>query len=161
MRREPAPNVRRHPPSAQGIGARGPRNLGPALLLLPLMLMAPACEDLPPVPETPNVPPAASFIFNPVSPITAGETPVVFNATGSRDSDGSIVAYNWTWGDGTPDQPTANATISHVFADTPSRCVEITYSVLLTVTDDKGGIGTASQQVKVIEAPAPGSAQCR
>jgi PKD repeat protein len=146
MRREPALNVRR---------------LGRALFLFPLVLLAPACEDLPPAPEIPNVPPVASFIFNPVSPITAGETPVVFNATGSRDSDGAIATYSWSWGDGTPDQATPNPTISHVFADTPSRCVEVTYAVLLTVSDDKGGIGTASQQVKVTEAPAPTSTQCR
>ena len=35
------------------------------------------------------------------------------------------------------------------------------YSVLLTVIDDKGEKGTASQQVRVIEAPAPGSSACR
>jgi hypothetical protein len=108
-----------------------------------------------------NVPPVASFIYNPVSPITAGDTPVVFNATGSRDTDGSITTYNWTWGDGSPDQATANPTIQHVFPNTPARCVEITYAVLLTVTDDKDGVGTASQQVKVIEAPPPGSQECR
>ena len=49
----------------------------------------------------------------------------------------------------------------HVFADTPVRCVDVTYAVLLTVVDDKGDSGSASQQVKVTEVPAPGSAQCR
>jgi hypothetical protein len=52
-------------------------------------------------------------------------------------------------------------TIVHVFPDTAAFCVEVTYAVLLAVTDDKGGVGTASQQVKVIEAPAPGTPQCR
>ena len=146
MRREPALNVRR---------------LGRALFLFPLVLLAPACEDLPPAPEIPNVPPVASFIFNPVSPINAGETSVAFNAAGSRDSDGTIAAYNWTWGDGTPDQSTTNPTIFHVFPDTGARCVEITYAVLLTVVDDKADTGTASQRVTVTELPAPTSAACK
>jgi len=140
---------------------RGIRNLSAMLLLLPLTLLAVSCEDLPPPPATPNVPPVASFIFNPVSPVTAGETPVSFNASGSRDSDGTIASYNWTWGDGTPDQTTTSPTIGHVFPDTPSRCLEAVYAVLLTVVDDQGGLGTASQQVKVIEPPPPTSAECR
>jgi hypothetical protein len=102
-----------------------------------------------------NVPPTASFIYNPVSPIATGETPVAFNASGSRDSDGSIASYNWSWGDGTPDQSITSPTITHVFADTPARCVDVTYAVLLTVVDDSGGVGTASQQVKVTELPLP------
>jgi PKD repeat protein len=126
------------------------------LLLSPLFIVS--CEDLP---AAPNIPPTASFIYNPVSPITAGETPVSFNAVGSRDADGSIVTYSWSFGDGTPEQSSAGTTIVHIFTDTPARCLEITYTVLLTVTDDKGEDATASQQVKVIEAPAPGSAACR
>jgi hypothetical protein len=113
------------------------------------------------LPVAPNIPPAAVFIYNPVSPINAGETPVSFNAVGSRDSDGSIASYNWIWGDGTPEQSTTSPTIVHVFADTPSRCIEVTYAVLLTVLDDKGDVATASQQVKVTELPLASSAQCR
>lgn len=135
---------------------RGIRTLSLLSLLLPLALLTPACEDLP---AAPNVPPTASFILNPVSPITAGETPVSFNATGSRDADGSIVSYTWNFGDGV-EQSTDSPTISHVFVNTPAICLEITYSVLLTVTDDKGDKGTASQQVRVIEAPVPGSPEC-
>ena len=150
-----------HPEEPGLAGRRGTRSLGLTLLVLPLMLSAPACEDLPPAPEPVNVIPVASFIYNPVSPITAGETPVSFNAVGSRDADGSIVSYSWSFGDGTPEQSSAGTTIVHIFTDTPARCLEITYTVLLTVTDDKGEDATASQQVKVIEAPAPGSAACR
>jgi PKD repeat protein len=137
------------------------RNLSALLLLFPLTLFAASCEKLPPVPTIPNIPPTASFIYNPVAPITAGETPVSFNASGSRDSDGSIASYVWSWGDGTPDQSTTGPIIVHVFADTPVRCVDVTYAVLLTVVDDKGDSGSASQQVKVTEVPVAGSAQCR
>ena len=127
------------------------------LLLIPVALVAPACEDLP---AAPNVPPTATFIYNPVSPITAGETPVSFNAVGSRDSDGTIASYVWSFGDGTPEQSVDSPTVVHVFPDTAARCLEITYAVLLTVVDDKGERAVASQQVKVIEAPVPGSAAC-
>jgi PKD repeat protein len=117
-----------------------------------------SCEDLP---AAPNIPPTATFIFNPVSPIIAGETPVSFNAVGSRDSDGTIASYNWSWGDGTPDQSTTSPTIVHVFADTAVRCVDVTYAVLLTVVDDKGDSGSASEQVRVTEVPVAGSGSCR
>jgi len=139
---------------------RGIRKLSLPFLFL-LAVVASGCEDLPPAPEPVNAPPVASFIYNPVSPIAAGETPVAFNATGSRDTDGTIANYNWSWGDGSPDQSTPNPTIAHVFTDTAARCVEVTYAVLLTVVDDKGAVGTASQQVKVTETPVPTSTQCR
>lgn len=129
----------------------------PLFLLSLLVLVAPGCEKLP---AAPNIPPTASFIYNPVSPITAGETPVSFNAVGSRDSDGSITSYIWNFGDGT-EETTSQPTITHVFANTPATCIEIVYTVLLTVIDDKGDKGTANQTITVIEAPAPGSASCR
>ena len=136
---------------------RGIRNLSPLLLLL-LVVVTPGCEDLP---AAPNIPPTASFIFNPVSPINAGETPVSFNAVGSSDPDGTIASYVWSWGDGTPEQSTTSPTITHVFADTPVRCVNVVYAVLLTVIDNEGGNGSASQQATVTEVPIAGSAQCK
>jgi PKD repeat protein len=113
------------------------------------------------LPAAPNIPPTAAFIYNPVSPIIAGDTPVSFNAVGSLDTDGSIANYVWSFGDGTPDQSTTSPTIVHVFADTPVRCVNVIYAVLLTVVDNDGGTGSASQQVTVTEVPAAGSAACR
>ena len=146
-----------HPEGCGRVGTRGIRNLvWPCLLLL--VVVAPGCEDLP---AAPNIPPTASFIYNPVSPIIAGDTAVSFNAVGSRDSDGSVASYVWSWGDGTPEQSTTSPTITHVFADTPTRCVDVTYAVLLTVVDDKGDSNSASQQVKVTEVPIAGSAACR
>ena len=153
-RRGPSPC---HPERARRAGARGIHNLVLPFLLL-LVVVAPGCEDLP---AAPNIPPTASFIYNPVSPIIAGDTVVSFNAVGSRDSDGSVASYVWSWGDGTPEQSTTEPTITHVFADTPIRCVDVTYAVLLTVVDDKGDSSSASQQVKVTEVPLAGSASCR
>ena len=115
------------------------------------------CEKLPAIP---NVPPVASFIYSPVSPINAGQTVVVFNASGSTDADGQIVSYTWNFGDGTPEETRPTATISHVFPDTPATCLEIVYTVLLTVTDDKGARGSASQTARVTELPPPTSIEC-
>ena len=157
MKNAPAPKPFCHSERVRLAGARGIRNLSALLCLLPLLLVVPGCEDLP---AAPNIPPTASFIYNPVSPIIAGDTAVSFNAVGSRDSDGSIVSYTWSFGDGV-EQTTTEPTITHVFVNTPARCVEITYAVLLTVADDKGDSGSASQQVKVTEVPVAGSAACR
>ena len=108
----------------------------------------------------PNVPPVALFVYSPVSPIDAGQTQVVFNASGSTDSDGTIASFTWDFGDTTAQQTTQAATVTHVFPKT-SRCVDITYTVLLTVTDNKGGTNSASNTVTVTNLPAPGSVQCQ
>jgi PKD repeat protein len=110
--------------------------------------------------ETANVPPVAIFVYSPVSPINAGQTQVVFNASGSTDSDGSIASYTWDFGDTTAQQTTQAASITHVFPKT-SRCVDITYTVLLTVTDNKGATNSASNTVTVTNLPAPGSLECQ
>ena len=56
------------------------------------------------------------------------DTAVTFNGSGSSDADGTITAYNWTFGDG---QSATGAAPSHVYA-APG-----TYMVNLTVTDNK------------------------
>jgi PKD repeat protein len=128
-----------------------------ALAVLALLGLG-ACEKLP---EIPNVPPVATFVYSPVSPINSGQTTVVFNASGSTDSDGQIATYTWNFGDGTPEESRSTPTATHVFPDTPATCLEIVYTVLLTVTDDKGGRGSASQTARVTEQPPPTSTACR
>jgi chitinase len=103
----------------------------------------------------------AAFFFNPVAPINAGQTNVSFNAVGSRDTDGQIASYIWSFGDGTAEQTATEPTMRHVFRDTGARCLNITYGVLLTVVDDKGDRGVASQNVTVTQLPAPTSTSCR
>jgi PKD repeat protein len=115
------------------------------------------CEQLP---EIPNVPPVASFVYSPVSPINSGQTVVTFIASGSTDADGQIASYTWNFGDGTPEETRTAATVTHLFPDTAATCLEIVYTVLLTVTDDKGAKASASQTARVTELPPPTSIDC-
>ena len=115
------------------------------------------CEKLP---EIPNVPPIASFVYSPVYPINSGQTVVTFIASGSTDADGQIASYTWNFGDGTPEETRTTPTATHLFPDTPATCLEIVYTVLLTVTDDEGAKASASQTARVTELPPPTSIDC-
>jgi PKD repeat protein len=66
-----------------------------------------------------------------------------FNGTASSDPDGTIVGYDWDFGDGAIG---TGATTSHTYAS------EGTYTVVLTVFDDMGASGSDSQQVTVSES---------
>ena len=115
------------------------------------------CEKLPAIP---NVPATASFVYSPVSPINSGQTVVTFIASGSTDTDGQIASYTWNFGDGSPEETRTTPTITHLFPDTPATCLEIVYTVLLTVTDDEGAKASASQTARVTELPPPTSIDC-
>ena len=130
--------------------------VGGGLALLAALGVA-GCEKLPAVP---NVPPVPSFVYSPVSPINAGQTVVTFNASGSTDTDGQVASYTWNFGDGTPEETRSTATTTHVFPDTPATCLEIVYTVLLTVADDKGAKASTSQTARVTELPPPASLEC-
>jgi PKD repeat protein len=119
------------------------------------------CEELPPAPDVPNDPPAATFFFTPVAPIYAGQTAVTFSAVGARDRDGSIVSYRWSFGDGSDDRTTSTPVTEHTFRDTGARCMTVTYGVLLTVIDDRGGEGFASNAVTVRQLPLPTAPECQ
>jgi subtilisin family serine protease len=86
-----------------------------------------------------NNPPTASFT------VTTKDLTASFNASGSTDSDGTIVSYAWNFGDGSSG---SGVTTSRTYAAAG------TYSVTLTVTDDDGETGTTSQSVAVSE-PSP------
>ncbi|HYW78804.1 MAG TPA: PKD domain-containing protein, partial [Thermoguttaceae bacterium] len=68
---------------------------------------------------------------------------VMVDATGSIDIDGTIVAYDWDFGDGAVG---SGLTSSHAYAAAGD------YTVTLTVTDDQGATDTATATAK-IEAP--------
>ena len=87
-----------------------------------------------------NNPPTASFTR------TCTDLACSFDASASSDSDGTIVSYAWNFGDGSA---ASGATASHTFAASGS------YTVTLTVTDDAGDSGAASQTVTVSDGNVP------
>ncbi len=80
--------------------------------------------------------------------VTLGDA-TSFDASGSTDSDGSIVSYSWSFGDGSTG---TGARTSHTYAAAG------TYLVVLTVEDDRGARDEASLVVTVIAPPVPDNA---
>jgi len=70
-----------------------------------------------------------------------------FDASGSSDSDGSIVRYDWDFDDGTPVDEDAGATPSHTYVTAGDFTVE------LTVHDDDGATDTATATVSIADVP--------
>ncbi|KGJ97943.1 PKD domain-containing protein [Colwellia psychrerythraea] len=85
----------------------------------------------------PNKPPVA----NSGGPYTGIEgQPITFIGSASYDTDGAIATYNWDFGDGT----TSNqADPSHSYS------VSGSYSVVLTVTDNKGSSTTTNTTAEI------------
>jgi PKD repeat protein len=87
---------------------------------------------------TPNQLPTAALNANP----TSGARPLVvsFSGSASADPDGSVVSYDWDFGDGadsTQESPT------HTYAAG-------TWTATLTVTDDSGGTDSATVQIVAV-----------
>jgi PKD repeat protein len=91
----------------------------------------------------PNVLPTAVI----TTTATTGAAPlaITFGSTGSRDPDGTIASYAWNFGDGTTG---TGAQVTKTFS-TPG-----TYNVTLTVTDNRGGKGTATTTIVATSNPA-------
>jgi len=89
-----------------------------------------------------NVLPQANFTFSPTNP-KPGET-VYFNGASSTDSDGSIQSYRWDFGDGTT---AAGVRRGHAFSIGTSA--SRTFTVNLTVVDNRSGANSTSKQVTV------------
>jgi PKD repeat protein len=91
-----------------------------------------------------NTPPTATFTYSPSNPIV-GEV-VTFDASASYDPDGSIVRYDWDFGDlytGT------DKITTHTYTTIG------TYFVILIVTDDDGLTDLAFQEIKVVPPSEP------
>ncbi|MEZ5310115.1 MAG: PKD domain-containing protein [Microthrixaceae bacterium] len=97
-------------------------------------------NDVTVAPEPPNVVPVAAF------GTTINGLSITANGAASIDPDGSIVSYDWSFGDG---GTATGVSTSHVYA------ADGTYAVTLTVTDNKGATGTLSQNVTVSTPVGP------
>ena len=69
----------------------------------------------------------------------AGDT-ITFSSSGSSDADGTIVGFNWDFGDGNSSNL---ASPDHAYATAGS------YTATLTVTDDSGATGTSTANVTI------------
>ncbi|MEM3566346.1 MAG: PKD domain-containing protein [Candidatus Bathyarchaeia archaeon] len=85
-------------------------------------------------------PPTAYFDFSPRSPVVNEE--ITFNASKSYDPDGTIVSYNWSFGDG----GTATGQIATHKYSSPG-----TYIVSLKVTDNDGLTDMETKEITVYE----------
>lgn len=97
-----------------------------------------------------NQSPRAVFSADP----THGIAPVIVtvNASGSSDPDGSIVSYNWDFGDGSKG---TGVTATHNYSN------EGDYSLKLTVEDNVGSSASATTKISVQKQPvASSSGQC-
>ena len=89
----------------------------------------------------PSISPIANFTCSPENPII--NQTITFNASNSTDPDGTIIKYEWTFGDGT------NGTgeiLNHSYS------LQGNYTVILTVTDDDSAMNSTNKTI-VISKP--------
>jgi hypothetical protein len=92
-----------------------------------------------------NASPRADFRTTPTNPDT--NTPVLFDASGSKDPDGSIVKYEWDFnGDGRFDEMKTTPTTTRLF----DRAGD--WRINLRVTDNRGATGSISKIVRIAES---------
>ena len=85
-----------------------------------------------------NEPPIASFTYSPENPVV--NQVITFNASPSYDPDGNITNYEWDSGDG---YDAMGKIVTHLYQTNG------TYTVTLTVTDNKGATNTTSKTITV------------
>lgn len=91
----------------------------------------------------PNQPPLVTFSFTPANPKV--NEPITFDASGSTD-DGEIVRYFWEFGDGETAQ---GQTVTHTYRAAG------TFTVKLTLTDDRGAKNSLTRSITIAEVSTP------
>ena len=104
-------------------------------------------QSFDPLSAATNAAPTASFTATP----TSGNAALTVNldASASNDSDGNVVLYAWSSSDG---QSASGKLASFEFSSAGTPVIT------LTVTDDKGGKGTAQKTIEVKPKPAANQA---
>jgi len=97
----------------------------------------------PPILVTNVLPAAVIAIYD--STVTVGSEPL-FEGTLSSDPDGSIISYEWDFGDGTKG---TGKIVSHIYAETG------VYTVTLTVTDNNGAQAADEVTIQVVRENHP------
>ncbi|UCF10871.1 MAG: PKD domain-containing protein [Candidatus Bipolaricaulota bacterium] len=92
----------------------------------------------------PNLAPVASFRAGQITGVAPMN--VTFDARASMDSDGNIVVYRWSFGDGST---AVGDQVAHIFAAPGS------YVVTLTVVDDNGTEHSVSKTITALQASDP------
>jgi len=108
-----------------------------AVLGITVLILVAGCAAI-------NSPPIASFICSQSS--GKSSLTVAFDASSSYDSDGTIVSYQWTFGDGSSG---TGITTSHTYTTASNR----NYTVMLKVTDNEGAQATATRTISVTGSP--------
>ena len=86
-------------------------------------------------------------VADPNGPYTGTvDVPVQFDGSGSNDPDGTIVSYDWDFGDGSTG---AGVNTAHTYGTTG------TFTVSLTVTDIDGLTDTATTMATIADIPQP------
>jgi gliding motility-associated-like protein len=93
-----------------------------------------------------NALPTAAFTIGSPSCVTRNVT----FTDASQANSGNIVSWNWNVGEGSPVTNSTNAPVSHTYAATGD------YPVSLTVTTNKGCVGTKLDAVHIKPLPVPG-----
>ncbi len=96
------------------------------------------------VPVAQGQAPTAVFVVSPANPLP--DQQVFFNAASSKPAAGrTITGYQWDFGDGASG---SGVQASHTYTVTGG------YTVMLTVTDDAGNVGTVTQTVSIgVDSP--------